>query len=81
MKYITNSALNFRKLLKSKNFISAPCCFDALSAKMIENAGFDLTVLSGFSTSATRLYVDLGLISFSEVYDQARNIKESFLFH
>jgi len=78
MKYINNSALNFRKLLKRKNFISAPCCFDALSAKMIENAGFDLTVLSGFSTSATRLCMpDLGLISFSEVYDQARNIKES----
>jgi len=78
MKYINNSALNFRKLLKHKNFISAPCCFDALSAKMIENAGFDLTVLSGFSTSATRLCMpDLGLISFSEVYDQARNIKES----
>ena len=48
MKYINNSALNFRKLLKRKNFISAPCCFDALSAKMIENDGFDLTVLSGF---------------------------------
>ena len=63
MKYINNSALNFEKLLKRKNFISAPCCFDALSAKMIENAGFDLTVLSGFSRPATRLCMpDLGLI-------------------
>jgi len=32
-----------------------PCCFDALSASMIEQAGFDLTFMSGFAVSATRL--------------------------
>ena len=77
MKYINNSALNFRKLLKRKNFISANI-YDTLSAKMIENAGFDLTVLSGFSTSATRLCMpDLGLF-FSVMMKQI--LKDLFLF-
>lgn len=78
MRYINNSANKLRKLLKNNKFISAPCCFDALSAKIVENSGFELTVLSGFSVAATRLCMpDLGLISYSEVYDQAKNIKES----
>ncbi len=52
-----------------------PCCFDALSARLIERAGFDLTFMSGFAVSATRLGLpDAGLISYSEVLDQGRNI-------
>ena len=26
-----------------------PCCFDALSAKLIEQEGYDLTFMSGFA--------------------------------
>lgn len=78
MKYINNSASYLRKLLKQNELISAPCCFDALSAKLVENSGFKLTVMSGFSVAATRLCMpDLGLISYSEVFDQAKNIKEA----
>ena len=45
---------------------------------MVENAGFRLTVMSGFSAASSRLCMpDLGLITFSEVYDEAKNIKES----
>ena len=55
-----------------------PSCFDALSAKMIEQAGFSVTFMSGFAASAARLgQPDLGLMSYSEVLDQARNITEA----
>jgi len=52
-----------------------PCCFDALSAKLIEQAGFPLTFMSGFAVSAARLALpDTGLISYAEMLDQGRSI-------
>jgi 2-methylisocitrate lyase-like PEP mutase family enzyme len=52
-----------------------PCCYDALSAKLIERAGFPLTFMSGFAVSAARLALpDTGLISFGEMLDQAGTI-------
>ena len=52
-----------------------PCCFDALSARLIEQAGFPLTFMSGFAVSATRLALpDTGLITVSEMLDQGRAI-------
>jgi len=55
-----------------------PCCFDALSAKLIEQEKFDLTFMSGFGASAARLgQPDLGLMSYGEVVDQARNISDA----
>lgn len=52
-----------------------PCCYDALSAKMIEAAGFEVTFMSGFGVSSSRLAVpDTQLISYSEMLDTGRNI-------
>ena len=52
-----------------------PCCWDGLSAKMIAEAGFPFTFMSGFAVSAARLGApDTGLISFGEMLDQGRNI-------
>ena len=64
-----------RELLAKPAIITMPCCYDALSAKMIERAGFPLTFMSGFAVSAARLALpDTGLISFGEMLDQARMI-------
>ncbi len=64
-----------RALLENDTLQVMPCCWDALSAKMIEQAGFLLTFMSGFAVSATRLGMpDTGLMSFGEVLDQGRNI-------
>jgi len=55
-----------------------PCCFDALSARLVERAGFPLTFMSGFAVSAARLAVpDAGLISYAEMLDQGRAICEA----
>ena len=69
----TASAL--RKLLSADTCHKVPCAFDALSAKMIGEAGFPFTFMSGFAVSAARLgEPDLGLISYGEIVDQVRNI-------
>ena len=67
-----------RQQIASGKFLPMPSCFDGLSAKMIEQAGFDLSFISGFAASAARLGApDLGLMSYGEVLDQARNVTEA----
>lgn len=64
-----------RALLRSDRLHVMPSCFDALSAKLIEQEGFGLTFMSGFAASASRIGApDLGLMSYKEVVDQARDI-------
>ncbi|MEP2716165.1 isocitrate lyase/PEP mutase family protein [Pseudophaeobacter sp.] len=70
-----SSADRLRKLLHGDEIIVMPCCFDPLSAKLIEQEDFPLTFMSGFATSAARLGMpDTGLMSYGEVIDQGRNI-------
>ena len=48
-----------------ETFIPIPSCFDALSAKLIEQAKFDVTFMSGFAASASRIgSPDLGPYDF-----------------
>ncbi len=69
------AAADLRALLARPGLLIMPCCFDALSAKLIERAGFPLTFMSGFAVSAARLALpDTGLASFGEMRDQARDI-------
>jgi 2-methylisocitrate lyase-like PEP mutase family enzyme len=68
-------ATKLRQLLDAPGLITMPCCFDALSARLIERAGFPLTFMSGFAVSAARLaQPDTGLISYGEMLDQGRNL-------
>ena len=54
-------------LLEENTCHLMPCCFDALSAKLIEQEGYPLTFMSGFAASASRLGApDLGLMSYGE---------------
>ncbi|MCC1493797.1 oxaloacetate decarboxylase [Cognatishimia sp. F0-27] len=70
-------AARLRQLLDGNRLIMMPCCFDALSARLIQQTGFDLTFLSGFSASVSRIGApDVGLMSYAEVLDQARNAME-----
>jgi 2-methylisocitrate lyase-like PEP mutase family enzyme len=72
---MTQAADKLRTLLRQPELILMPCCFDALSARLIEQAGFSLTFMSGFAVSAARLGLpDTGLISYGEMVEQGRNI-------
>jgi 2-methylisocitrate lyase-like PEP mutase family enzyme len=67
-----------RQLLAGPDFLLMPCCFDGLSARLIEQAGFALTFMSGFAVAAARLArPDTGLISYGEMLDQGRSILEA----
>lgn len=72
---MTTQATQLRKLLAQDICHIMPCCFDGLSAKMIEQSGFSLSFMSGFAVSGARLGLpDTGLISYGEMVDQGRNI-------
>ena len=69
------NAQRLRDLLAEDRCHVMPCCFDALSAKLIEQEGFALTFMSGFAASASRIGApDLGLMSYGEVENQVANI-------
>jgi 2-methylisocitrate lyase-like PEP mutase family enzyme len=68
-------AERLRILLERPGILVMPGCHDAISAKMIEEAGFELGFMSGFAVSAARLGMpDTGLISYAELVDQGQNI-------
>lgn len=67
-----------RKLLAEPGLLLMPCCFDALSARLIERAGCKLTFMSGFAVAAARFGLpDTGLVSYGEMVDQGRSICNS----
>lgn len=75
MREISTPADRLRSLLAEHTCLVMPCCFDALSARLVERAGFPLTFMSGFSVSAARAALpDTGLLSVSEMLDQGRSI-------
>src|SRR5688500_20316336 len=64
-----------RELLVRPGLLVMPGCHDAMSARLIEEAGFKLGFMSGFAVSASRLAMpDTGLISYGELVDQGQNI-------
>jgi len=69
-----SAAQKLRDVLAEKDIAVMPGCFDALSAKLVADAGFKVAFMSGFAVSAAQLGLpDTGLISFSEMLDCVRN--------
>ena len=63
-----------RELLCAPGIEIIPGCYDALSVKLIAEAGYKAAFMSGFAVSAARLALpDTGLISFAEMLDSLRN--------
>mmetsp|Transcript_4483 Transcript_4483/g.7859 ORF Transcript_4483/g.7859 Transcript_4483/m.7859 type:complete len:333 (-) Transcript_4483:797-1795(-) len=69
-----NQAEKLRELLKEPGILLMPCCFDPLSAKLVQRAGFQLTFMSGFSVAASKGLPDTGLLSYAEMRDQITEI-------
>lgn len=64
-----------RALLAKPEMMVISACYDALTARLIEQAGMPATFMSGFGVAATRLALpDTGLISYGEMVEQGRNI-------
>ncbi|MBL8668931.1 MAG: isocitrate lyase/PEP mutase family protein [Rhodospirillales bacterium] len=72
---MSSPADRLRTLLRKDRLLLLPCCFDALSAMLVERAGFSASFMSGFAVAASRLALpDTGLISFGEMVEQGRGI-------
>ncbi|KAL0711224.1 hypothetical protein Bca4012_018202 [Brassica carinata] len=69
----SSPAKKLREIMQSSGVLQGPCCFDALSAKLVERAGFPYCI-----TTAARVGLpDKGLISYGEMVDQGQQITQS----
>jgi 2-methylisocitrate lyase-like PEP mutase family enzyme len=67
-----------RELLAGPEPVVAPGAYDALSARLAEQAGFGAVYMTGFGASASLLgRPDIGLLSFGEMVDHARRLVQA----
>ena len=57
-----------------EGLVVAPFTFDAFQAKIAEKAGFDAVYMTGFGTAAARGYPDVGLVTQTEMVQNAKYI-------
>lgn len=67
----------FRELMRRDGIIIAPGAPDAITARIIEKAGFDVCYMGGNAAVASFLGVpDIGLATFADMLGHARNIAD-----
>jgi 2-methylisocitrate lyase-like PEP mutase family enzyme len=69
-----DNARRLRTLLQQPEALVAPGVYDALTARLVEQAGFAAAYMTGAGTSAARGYPDYGLLTMSEMVDNASTI-------
>jgi 2-methylisocitrate lyase-like PEP mutase family enzyme len=70
-----NPRRRFRELLSGGQLVPAPGVYDAMSARLVEAAGFPAVYMSGFGVTASLLgRPDIGLLGMSEMAQAARRI-------
>ena len=69
-----NVRMKLRELLARKRLLLAPGAFDGLSARLVEEAGFEAVYLSGGAVARSTGVPDVGLMTMSEVIERARQI-------
>lgn len=60
-----------RQLLAGREMVTAPGAYDGLTARLIEQAGFRAVYMTGAGTSAARGFPDFGLLTMSEMVENA----------
>src|ERR671921_713534 len=69
-----SAASQFRRQMKQDGMVVAPGAFDCITARMVEQAGFSAVYMTGAGTAATLGYPDYGLVTMSEMVENARRI-------
>jgi len=64
-------------LYRHGNIAIAPGCYDAIGARLIEEAGFPLAYMSGLAVAASLGYADIGIIGLTEMVKRAQVIAGS----
>jgi 2-methylisocitrate lyase-like PEP mutase family enzyme len=67
-------ASRFRELLRRDGMVVAPGAYDCVTARTIARAGFDCVYMTGAGTAATLGYPDFGLVTMTEMVDNAARI-------
>jgi 2-methylisocitrate lyase-like PEP mutase family enzyme len=67
-------ASRFRALLHRDGMVVAPGAYDCITAKLIEQAGFEAVYMTGAGTAASLGYPDFGLVTMSEMVANAGRI-------
>jgi carboxyvinyl-carboxyphosphonate phosphorylmutase len=71
-------AATLRTLIARPGAVTAPGAYDALTARIIEAAGFPAVYMTGYGTSAALLgQPDVGLLSLGEMVENARRIAQA----
>ena len=60
-----------KQLLKRNKLLVAPGCFDGLSARLVQEAGFEAAYLSGGAVARSMGIPDIGLVTMSESIERA----------
>ena len=63
-----------KKLLQRAKVLVAPGCFDGLSARLVEEAGFEAAYLSGGAVARSMGIPDIGLVTMSETIERAAQV-------
>ena len=67
-----------RQLIASAEILSAPGAYDAFSAKLVEQAGFQAVYMSGFAVAASAVGLpDIGLLTMTEMVSNARHMADA----
>lgn len=69
-----NKPSELRALLRGGGMITAPGAYDCITARMIEHAGFSAVYMTGAGTAAALGYPDYGLVTMSEMAENAGRI-------
>jgi 2-methylisocitrate lyase-like PEP mutase family enzyme len=72
-----SKASQFREQLKRDGMVIAPGAYDCITARTIGQAGFSAVYMTGAGTAATLGYPDYGLVTMSEMADNAGRIASS----
>ncbi len=65
----------FRRLLEGEKLFMRPCAYDALSAVLIEQVGFEVIGTTGYGIAASLVgQPDIGLVGYAEMLERSRTI-------
>ena len=70
----SRATTRLRQMLRSGTMVAAPFVLHAFHAQIAERVGFQALYMTGFGTAAERGSPDVGLVTQTEVVDNARDI-------
>jgi len=71
---VKNTTL-FRQLIHAPEILQLPCCHDALTARVLQQAGFKAISAAGYGTAGSQLgFPDIGLATATEMINNYRHV-------